>query len=148
MKGRKEGRKESAEKGRTTSQPFRGDRAGSMERDWGFSKTGSVLRPIYYPPPRARARIKTRAACRLPVPRTPNAAGALSSLRGSLESFYERSLWKQASCARDKPAVPIYTVCIRIHTKAYEIHACAQHTQIYALRAVRYAHQRKAHEHI
>lgn len=57
---------------------------------------------------------KTCVACRLPVPRTPDAAETLSSLQGNLGSFYERSLWKQASCARDKLTVPIRyvpTVC-------------------------------------
>jgi len=84
-----------------------------MERDWGSSKTGSVLRPTYYPP--ARARIKTRPVDFRSFGR-PMQPGALSSLRGNLGSFYERSLWKRASCARDKPAVPTYAECVHIHS--------------------------------
>jgi len=94
--------------------------------------------------PPARARIKTRAACRLPVPRTPDAAGALSSLRGSLGSFYERSLWKRASCARDKPAVPTYGVCTRKRTEYMHTHTC----KCVHSKPVRHAHQRKAHKRV
>jgi len=102
-----------------------------MERDWGSSKTGSVLRPTYYPP--ARARIKTRPVDFRSFGR-PMQPGALSSLRGNLGSFYERSLWKRASCARDKPAVPTYAECVHIHSHE-SIRETHTHTHTHTMRA-------------
>jgi len=128
---RKEGRKESVEKGHTTSQPFRGDRAGSMER--GLRVLEDRIRPstyIHYPP--ARAYKNPRGLSTSGPSDARCSPGALSSLRGNLGSFYERSLWKRASCARDKPAVPTYAECVHIHSHE-SIRGIHTHTHTYAL---------------
>lgn len=58
--------------------------------------------------------VKTRAICRLPVRSTARRNPGFKLARGSLRSFYERSLWKRASWARDKP-VPSYEVCVHMY---------------------------------
>lgn len=58
--------------------------------------------------------VKTRAICRLPVRSTARCNPGFKLARGSLRSFYERSLWKRASWARDKP-VPSYEVCVHMY---------------------------------
>lgn len=128
---RKEERKEGKCRERTYDVPALSRRPGRIDGARLRVLEDRIRPSTYILSARARARIKTRAACpRFPVPRMPNAAGALSSLRGSLGSFYERSLWKQASCARDKPAVPI---CAHAFTrKSYGTHTCTQRRTIYA----------------
>jgi len=123
---RKEGRKASKKDIRRSS-PF----AATGQDRWSAIEGPRRQDPsfdLYITRSCARARMKTCVACRLPVPRMPDAAEALSSLRGSLGSFYERSLWKQASCARDKPAVPIYSVCTHAFTRKHMGHI---HARVY-----------------
>lgn len=112
------------------------------------------IRPSTYIPPacsrsRARTYKNSRGLSTSGRSRTPDAAGALSSLRGSLGSFYERSLWKQASCARDKPPLYLPTVCAHAQRRyTIYIHAYKNTHKCVPSRAVRYAHQRKAHKHV
>lgn len=103
---KEEGRKGSIKKGRN-GVPALSRRPGRIDGA-RLRVLEDRIRPSIHIYTRPRARIKTRAACRLPVPGRPMQPGALSSAQGSLGSFYEHSLWKRASWARDKLAVYLY----------------------------------------
>jgi len=127
-KGRKEGRAASR-KDKTASQPFRGDRAGSMERDWGSSKTGSV-RSIHihlpartYKNPRGLSTSGPRAAT--------DATGALSSHREASGVFTStvygsepaglaiNSLYLRALCVYICVCVCVCGCNTRVHKNTY-----------------------------